>query len=152
MARVSVGNEAIEIALTEEGEGAIEQASIRLPWRKRPSRQCREIIVAPDAKIADRRPIQSKTRATLLRGIANGRAWLDELVAGRAADIEAIAKREHRSNRSIAMMISLAFLSPHIVEAAVDGRLPRGVGVRRLVDLPSDWVEQSRILGLAPPR
>jgi hypothetical protein len=32
--------------------------------------------------------------------------------------------------------ISLAFLSPTLVKAAIDGRLPRGFGVKRLMDLP----------------
>ncbi len=152
VARISVSKGAIEIDLTDEGEQSIGRASIRVPWRKRPSRPCREIIVALEAKNGDRRPIRSETRATLVRAIANGRAWLDEIVAGRAANVETIATRENRSKRSIVMMISLAFLAPDIVEAAVDGRLPRALGVRRLVDLPSDWAEQRRTLGLPAPR
>jgi site-specific DNA recombinase len=48
------------------------------------------------------------------------------------------------------MKLSLAFLSPAIVVAAIDGRLPRGIGVTRLVDLPSDWARQHEMLGLAP--
>ena len=85
----------------------------------------------------------------MLQAIANGRAWLDDIVTGRAADIETIAMREGRSKRSIAMMISLAFLAPDIIEAALDGRLPRGIGVRRLVELPPDWSMQRRMLGLS---
>ena len=152
IARVTVRKEAIEIDLTEEGERSIGRTSIFIPWRRRPSRPRREIIVPINPKNVDRRPIRSETRATLLQAIANGRAWLDDIVTGRAADVEKIAQRENRSKRSIAMMISLAFLAPTIVEAAVDGRLPRGVGVRRLVDLSSDWVEQRRMLGLPAPR
>ena len=34
------------------------------------------------------------------------------------------------------MTISLAFLAPDLVNAAIDGRLPRGMGVTRLTDLP----------------
>ena len=152
VARVTIRKDAIEIDLTEEGERAIGRASIFVPWRRRPSRSRREIIVPLDPKNDDRRPIRSETRATLLQAIANGRAWLDDIVTRRAADIETIAMRQGRSKRSIAMTISLAFLAPDIVEAAVDGRLPRGIGVRRLVDLPSDWVEQRRMLGLPAPR
>ena len=152
VARVTVRKDMIEIDLTEEGEQSIGRASILIPWRRRPSRPRREIIVPIDRKNDDRRPIRSETRATLLQAIANGQAWLDDIVTGRAADIEKIAIRENRSKRSVAMTISLAFLAPDIVEAAVDGRLPRGVGVRHLVDLPSDWVEQRRMLGLPAPR
>jgi len=32
------------------------------------------------------------------------------------------------------MTISLAFLAPNLVKAAVEGRLPRGIGIERLND------------------
>jgi hypothetical protein len=152
LARVTAHKDAIEIELTEEGEKSIGRASIRIPWRRRRSRTSREIIVPINSTKADPRPIRAETRATLLRAIANGCAWLDDIVSGRVADIEKLATREKRSTRSAAMTISLAFLAPEIVEAAVDGSLPRGVGVRRLVDLPSDWAEQRKMLGLPAPR
>jgi hypothetical protein len=44
--------------------------------------------------------------------------------------------------------LSLAFLAPEIVKAAVEGRLPRGFGLKRLVDLPMAWPDQWRALGL----
>jgi site-specific DNA recombinase len=34
-----------------------------------------------------------------------------------------------------------------LVEAAVEGRLPRGFGLKRLVDLPMAWPDQWRTLG-----
>jgi site-specific DNA recombinase len=48
------------------------------------------------------------------------------------------------------MTISLAFLSPVLVKAALDGRLPRGVGVTRLCDMPAEWSRQYLALGLNP--
>jgi site-specific DNA recombinase len=53
-----------------------------------------------------------------------------------------------RRARSVNMMISLAFVAPDIVEAAAAGRLPRGIGVTRLVDLSLSSVEQKTALGL----
>jgi site-specific DNA recombinase len=38
-----------------------------------------------------------------------------------------------------------------LVEAAVEGRLPRGFGLKRLVDLPMAWPDQWRTLGLQTP-
>ena len=46
------------------------------------------------------------------------------------------------------MTISLAFPAPDLVKAAVEGRLPRGVGIERLRDLPSEWSWQFEALGL----
>src|SRR5262249_35790425 len=50
------------------------------------------------------------------------------------------------------MTISLAFLAPDLVKAAVEGRLPRGIGVARLCDAPAEWSRQYRMLGLTSPQ
>jgi hypothetical protein len=47
------------------------------------------------------------------------------------------------------MTISLAFLAPDLVKAAIEGRLPHGMGVARLADLPVEWPRQYDILGLS---
>jgi hypothetical protein len=52
------------------------------------------------------------------------------------------------SARKINMTISLAFLAPDLVKAAIDGRLPHGMGVARLTDLPAEWSRQRQVLGL----
>jgi site-specific DNA recombinase len=48
------------------------------------------------------------------------------------------------------MTISLALLAPNLVKAAVEGRLPRGIGVERLRDPPTEWEKQFEALGLNP--
>jgi len=63
-------------------------------------------------------------------------------------DLAAIAARENRSERSVRMILSLAFLAPDIVKAAIDGTLPRGHGLSTLTDLPMDWTEQRKVVGL----
>ena len=98
----------------------------------------------------DSRPIRSETRATLVASIARGRRWLDELRAASIASVQAIAKREGCSARKVNMTISLAFLAPDLVKAAIEGRLPRGMGVVRLCDLPAEWSRQRQVLGLTP--
>ena len=65
--------------------------------------------------------------------------------------LESLASREGRTVRSIRMTLSLAFLAPDIVKAAVEGRLPRGYGLKRLIDLPLAWPDQWRTLGLEAP-
>ena len=61
---------------------------------------------------------------------------------------ESIAKREGCSVRKVNMTISLAFLAPDLVKAAIEGRLPHGMGVARLADLPAEWSRQHEMLGL----
>jgi hypothetical protein len=47
------------------------------------------------------------------------------------------------------MTISLAFIAPGLVKAIIDGRLPRGIGVAAVRDLPAEWSLQFERLGLA---
>ena len=46
------------------------------------------------------------------------------------------------------MILSLAFLAPDIVKAAIEGTLPRGTGLSTLTDLPMGWTEQRTVVGL----
>ena len=84
----------------------------------------------------------------LVASIARGRHWLDEIIAGTVC-VEEIAAREQCSIRQVNMTISLAFLAPRLVQTAVEGRLPRGIGVARLRDAPADWGRQYAMLGLS---
>jgi hypothetical protein len=76
---------------------------------------------------------------------------LDELIADPHQTIDVIAAREHKSERSIRMTLSLAFVAPSIVAGAIEGRLPRGFGTKRLMDLPIVWSHQWTALGLNAP-
>jgi hypothetical protein len=77
----------------------------------------------------DQRPIRTETRAKLVAAIATGRQWLDQLVTGTLQNFEQIADREKCSIRQVNRTITLAFLAPSLVQAAVEGRLLRGIGV-----------------------
>jgi site-specific DNA recombinase len=110
-----------------------------VPWTKIPSKRPRQIILPPSTSShPDPRPTRSETRATLVAAIAKGRRWLDELIAGTVTNVEQIASAENCTVRQVNMTISLAFLAPNLVQAAVDGRLPRGVGIANLRDAPAE--------------
>jgi hypothetical protein len=56
-----------------------------------------------------------------------------------------------RKTPSIVRQVNMtAFLAPNLVKAAVEGRLPRGIGVERLRDPPTEWSRQFEALGLNP--
>ena len=121
-----------------------------VPWKKTPSKRPRKIILpASTSSHPDPRPIRAETRAKLVTAIAKGRHWLDELIAGTVTNVEQIAATQNCTIRQINMTISLAFLAPTLVQAAVDGRLPRGVGIANLRDRPAEWSRQYARLGLA---
>jgi hypothetical protein len=95
--------------------------------------------------------MRANARAILVDALGDAHRWLDELLSEPLQTLESLALRERKTERSIRMTLSLAFLSPDIVKAAVEGRLPRGFGLQRLVDLPMAWSDQWRALGLAAP-
>jgi hypothetical protein len=68
-----------------------------------------------------------------------GRRWLDELIADATAMADRIAQREKCSVRKVNMTLSLAFPAPDLIKAAIDGRLPHGMGVTRLAAPPAEW-------------
>jgi hypothetical protein len=139
----------IQIGDDTEAHSADPRDLIRVPWQKQPSRRRREILLPASGDRVDARPIRSETRATLINAIARGRQWMGELVENRDATAETIAHREGCSARKVTMTISLAFLSPALVKAALDGKLPRGIGVTRLCDMPVEWSRQHHALGLS---
>ena len=152
--RVEVKPDQLVIELANvKGAGAKRKRSrnvIEVPWHKTSSTRRREVLVPEAGRSQDaRRPIRSENRAILVASIARGRRWLDELIADPTANTESIAGREGCSVRKVNMTISLAFLAPDLVKAAIDGRLPHGMGVARLCDLPAEWSRQRQMLGLA---
>ena len=152
VARVEIQQERLVIQLADaSGKESREGAGnlLHVPWQKANSTRRREMLLPAGADLRILRPIRSENRATLIASIARGRRWLDELIGDPTASTESIAKRESCSVRKVNMTISLAFLAPDLVRAAIEGRLPHGMGVARLTDLPAEWSRQYDILGLS---
>jgi site-specific DNA recombinase len=124
--------------------------SLTIPWQKPPSKRSRRLLLPHNASRKDVQPEQFERRARLVSAIAKGRQWLDDVISGRVTTVQEICLREKCSVRQVNMTISLAFLAPNLVKAAVEGRLPRGIGVERLRDPPTEWSRQFETLGLNP--
>jgi DNA invertase Pin-like site-specific DNA recombinase len=146
--RVVIMPTCIEVHLTESAAADRSEGVISIAWVKPASRRRRAVLQPVDVDGEDRRAIRADAQAALVDAIVKARRWLDEIASGTIDGIEAIATREGRSERSIRMTLSLAFLAPNIVGAVVNGALPRGIGLSRLADLPIDWAEQRETLGL----
>jgi hypothetical protein len=80
----------------------------------------------------------------LIKGISHGRAWFAELATGRARSLQDLAQRDGITRRYTRRLVDLAFLSPELVEAILQGRQPVKLTATRLteLDLPLDWTEQ----------
>jgi len=146
--KISLGSRLIEIRFLEGSDRPAKV--IAIPWSPQTFRRKREVIQPSSESANGARPIRAEARTKILSAVAMGRRWLDELVSGKVEGIEGIAAREGVSERSARMGLSLAFLAPDIVQAAVEGTLPRGLGVSRLTDMPASWSDQRQALGIAP--
>jgi DNA invertase Pin-like site-specific DNA recombinase len=127
-----------------------QKPALLIPWTKPPPKRFKEILLPASMPRASMRPIKAERRAALVKSIARGRAWLNEIASG-TVRIEGLAARHKCSVRHVNMTISMAFLAPGLVKAAIDGRLPRGIGVAALRDAPAEWLLQFKRLGLAQP-
>jgi site-specific DNA recombinase len=140
----------LKSAGTEEGSHSTDGQLLSIPWKKPPARKSRQILIPLGVPRNEVRPTRIERRARLVNAIARGRRWLDEIVSGPVPDVQQIATRQKCSVRQVNMTISLAFLAPDLIKAAVEGRLPRGIGVERLRDAPAEWSRQFEALGLNP--
>jgi DNA invertase Pin-like site-specific DNA recombinase len=91
-----------------------------------------------------------KTDPILLKAVARGHKWFNELVSGRARFTREIAAREGVNERFVRRLIPLAFLSPAIVQAIAEGRQPTdltGEALSRGIEIPLEWTKQNAALG-----
>src|SRR5215204_4001919 len=100
-------------------------------------------------KHAARKLMKPSRRDALLIAIAKARQWVDDLAHGRAASFAAIARREGKVERHVRLLAPLAFVSPRIVSALLDGTAPADLTPATLARaLPSSWAEQEQRLAV----
>ncbi len=149
--RVTIGRAGVKIQLNDQSTPDLGARTISIPWTPAPTRRRREIVPGYDSPQADLRPMRVEARGAFLIACWKARGWLGRLESEPQSSVAAIARSERRTERSIRQTLSLAFLDPALVAAAMDGRLPRGFGVKRLMDLPPQWSQQWAALGLVAP-
>ena len=104
------------------------------------------VIPADGGKQAFARPVPS-----LLKAVAQGRAWFEQVLAGKSNDQRSLARQMGVSERYAGRMCECAFLAPDIVEAILEGRQPLGLTFGKLTQgLPMVWSEQRSLLGFDP--
>ena len=123
--------------------------TIVIPWTSPVPAAVRGIIHVP----AHNTPIKPGRREALLIAIAKAREWMEDFAHGRAASFAAIARREGKVERHIRLLAPLAFLSPRIVSALLDGTASDDLTLTKLARaLPYSWAEQEQRLRTAKSR
>ena len=152
--RIVMRHDGIEIALKRN---AIDHAgnvdvdtqnekptTVRLALPPPCPRARKEIIVPSDSGTRPRRIDHE-----LIRALARARSWMGMLQRGEFADTAEIAQRHGLSEPHVRRLLRFAYLAPDIVEAIVEGRQPRTLTVKLLLQgTPLDWYDQHAAFGL----
>jgi site-specific DNA recombinase len=151
---VTVKAQALEVRLVPTSEASVqtEESSIQLPtttillaWTAPSLAAVKGIVHAPSAKPA----MKPESRDALLTAIVKARGWIDDIRLGRITSFTEIAKREAQGEQHIRLLAPLAFVSPRIIAAIVDGTAPADLTVTGLAKaLPYSWAEQEQSIGL----
>lgn len=87
----------------------------------------------------------------LIKAVRNAHRWFEEIATGKVKSMAEIARRERLDKRFASRVLYLAFLSPRIVEAILDGTQPLGFTANALcrdLEIDPDWDRQHQALGL----
>jgi hypothetical protein len=157
--RVVVKPQALEVCLVVSGETQVSECdaehpdgnqrpttTVMLPWTNQNAVASKGILYSP----VIRPSMTSDNRDALLATIAKARRWVEDIRLGRVASFVEIAQREPVGERYIRQLASLAFVSPRVVAAIVEGGLPADLTVSSLAKmLPHSWAAQERAAGIA---
>jgi len=120
-------------------------ATIKLPWSA-PSYVVIKGIVHAPSTTAKMNPQRGEA---LLNAMAKARRWVEDLRLGRANSFAEIAERESLGERHIRLLAPLAFVSPRIIAAIVEGTAPTDLTVSSLARaLQYSWAAQEQSIGL----
>ena len=90
-----------------------------------------------------------KRDGALIRLVARGRRWYEQLTSGNMPSLRAIANAEGLAERYIARVLAGSLLAPDLIEKVVHGRQPIHFTVESLRRSPPlDWDEQRRRFGV----
>jgi hypothetical protein len=134
--RIQLGTDCVWIVLSDAAANNGDDRTLTVPWKPFSPHRRREIIHGDSERPEAQRPMRAKARETFLDAVRGAHRRLDELLRHPTSSLVSIAQREIKSERSIRRSLSLASLDPSLAKAAIEGRLPRGFGVKRLIDLP----------------
>lgn len=148
IARVIVGATQIKIILRNALLDDTDKKLLKLtmPWNPKAATMRKGTASAPSGN----QHLDPNTRDTLLAAIGRARIWLCDLTDGRVSSFEEIARREGKGERHVRLLAALAFVSPRLVAAIIEGNAPAGLTVTGLARaLPADWPAQERQIGIA---
>jgi hypothetical protein len=116
-----------------------------IPMTFRP-RGGKTVIVLPDGSRGVFRR-EATIDNTMIKVIARGFRWQRLLYDGTYVTIEDLAAAEKINPSYVSRILRLAYLSPRVVEAILDGKHPARLTMKHLLEpFPTDWKQQEKKL------
>src|SRR6266516_3051698 len=111
-----------------------------------PRPRARKEIIVPGGRDTSPRRLNH----ALILAIARAKSWMRDLRGGKYVDTMEIARRFRLSDAHVRRILRFGYLAPDIVEAIVEGRQPRSLTVKRLLQgIPCVWADQRAAFGFA---
>jgi site-specific DNA recombinase len=84
----------------------------------------------------------------LIQSIVRAHVWMHSLRDGTYESIENLADANRMHPKVVRQALRLAFLSPEVTSAVLEGRQPAGISLAHIPKLlPLQWTEHQRLLG-----
>jgi site-specific DNA recombinase len=142
--RVTLSANEVIMHLRQDGAGSgpkcadTTSVAIAIPWTAPAPSTAKGIVYVP----AHNTPMKPGSREVLLVALAKARRWIKEVERGHSfADI---ARREGKAERYVRQLAPLAFVSPRVITAIMEGTAPAVLTVTLAAGLPYSWAEQEQ--------
>jgi site-specific DNA recombinase len=122
----------------QNGEGRSPITEIRIAWNSR------------EGAIAVSQPVPGSGEfdQKLIQALIRARCWAAALVNNDFVSVEQLAATVKLHPKVVRQNLRLAFLSPDITSAILEGRQPSGLSLTKIPKLlPLPWTEHQRLLG-----
>ena len=84
----------------------------------------------------------------LIQSIVRAHVWMRSLREGAYESIEQLAEANRIHPKVVRLALRLAFLSPEVTSAVLEGRQPAGLSLARVPKLlPLSWAQHRSLLG-----
>jgi site-specific DNA recombinase len=143
--RQNIAGSESAVAADERFAGA--ETPVTIPWAVPAATSAKGVAYVP----AHNTPMKPGRRELLLIAIAKARRWIKD--AERGHSFADIARREGKAEQHIRHLALLAFVSPRIITAIMDGTAPAALTATTLAPaLPWCWAEQEQHLCRQAPQ
>ena len=139
--RIIIRSSIVELTIKTDAIDGPAISTTRIPFTPR-SLPRKGVVHTPSQQSLD-----PQKRDALIDAIARSRRWVQRLAAEPDLTTKELAQDEKIAERYLRLLLPLAFLSPRLVRAIIDGHAPAHLSVSSLVRaIPYRWDDQDIIL------